>query len=191
MKQDATWELVCKGIWKYQYVRKPVAFSSELSKTLYEATQGIADFVIKLYKFAQIRAMERGEERVTPAIIRSVARDRLYFPAPYLEALRTNNLEALRRMDDVTTSQASRRDCINPGAFDRVLPKSKQCELDLLEIECRHDSCGLPRLLKRSIQPRSCVHSLRSPLDRKPRCRKHEPRAPGRRRSGLPELRLA
>ncbi len=43
---------------------------------LYGESQGITDFAVKLYLFAQERAIESGKEEVTAAVIRSAAQDK-------------------------------------------------------------------------------------------------------------------
>jgi hypothetical protein len=68
---------------------------------LYDESQGITDFAVKLYLFAQERAIESGKEEVTAAIIRSVAKDKLRLPQGVLEALRLGNQRVLERYEDV------------------------------------------------------------------------------------------
>jgi len=101
MGQDETWHLFVESLWRYQYVHQPVELTPELSYTLYDESQGITDFVVKLFMLAQIRAIVSGQERLTPNIIRSVAADSLQFAAPALAALRRGDRAALQQFEDI------------------------------------------------------------------------------------------
>jgi hypothetical protein len=92
MQKDGQWELFVKSLFRAQYTRK--AFSGDdiadppptdpikkqpaqpqrLSDVLYEESQGITDLAVKIYMFAQERAIDTGKEIVTASIIRSVVR---------------------------------------------------------------------------------------------------------------------
>ncbi|HYX16650.1 MAG TPA: ATP-binding protein [Nostoc sp.] len=101
MAEDDVWELFVESLWRYQYVRKPIPLKPELSHTLYEVTQGITDFAVKVYMLAQIRAIATEKETVTESIIRSVAKDSLRLAQPILSALKTGNIQLLQRVEDV------------------------------------------------------------------------------------------
>jgi len=103
MARDEQWQLFVESLWRFQYTRKrrTLKDSPALSDALYEESQGITDFAVKLYLFAQERAIESGKEEVTAAIIRSVAKDKLRLPHGVLEALRLGNQRALERYEDV------------------------------------------------------------------------------------------
>ena len=68
---------------------------------LYDESQGITDFAVKLYLFAQERAIESGKEEVTAAVIRSAAKDKLRLPKPVLDALRRGDYRVLEFYEDV------------------------------------------------------------------------------------------
>jgi hypothetical protein len=95
--------LFVESLWRFQYTRKRRTLDDDpsLSDVLYDESQGITDFAVKLYLFAQERAIESGKEEVTAAIIRSVAKDKLRLPQGVLEALRLGNQRALERYEDV------------------------------------------------------------------------------------------
>jgi hypothetical protein len=105
MTYDETWQLFVESLWRYQYVRRPVDLKPELSQTLYDETQGITDFVVKLFMLAQIRAMVTGQETLTANILRSVAADSLQFAAPALSALRRGDRAALQQFEDIQPLQ--------------------------------------------------------------------------------------
>jgi hypothetical protein len=107
MSRGPVWDLLCDAIWPYQYTRQTTKLTAELREALFEETQGICDLLIKLYYFAQMRAMElsdeskTGDESITPRILRSVARDRFLFLRPFLNVLKERRPDVLRRTDDL------------------------------------------------------------------------------------------
>jgi hypothetical protein len=76
-----------------------------LAHVLYEETQGITDFAVKVYMLAQIRAIttarKPSDEVITADIIRSVARDSLKQAQRVLQALRSGNTEYLLTVPDI------------------------------------------------------------------------------------------
>jgi hypothetical protein len=101
MKKDETWQWFLECLWGYQYVRKPSRLTSELSDALYDVTQGITDFAVKVYMLAQIRAIATGEEAVTKQAIRLAAQESLRMANPILSALRTGDKRVLYNVEDV------------------------------------------------------------------------------------------
>lgn len=110
MEKDDQWELFVESLWRFQYTKKkrPASYinkssknSSTLSDVLYEETQGITDFAVKVYMFAQERAIDSGQEIVTAAIIRSAAKDKLRIPREVLQALKTMDKRVLERYEDL------------------------------------------------------------------------------------------
>jgi hypothetical protein len=119
MQKDGQWELFVKSLFRAQYTRK--AFSGDdiadppptdptkkqptqpqrLSDVLYEESQGITDLAVKIYMFAQERAIDTGKEIVTASIIRSVVRDKFAMLREVLTAMKYNDQRALARWDDV------------------------------------------------------------------------------------------
>jgi hypothetical protein len=101
MEQDDVWELFVESLWRCQYVRKACPLKPELSHALYDVTQGITDFAVKVYMLAQVRAIATGKEVVTESIIRSVAKDSLRLAQPILSALKTGDIRFLQTVEDV------------------------------------------------------------------------------------------
>jgi hypothetical protein len=106
MKEDETWEVFVKSLWRYQYVRKPCPLTPELSHALYYESQGITDFAVKLYMLAQVRAIATGKEIITTSIIQSVAKDSLRTARQVLNALKHKDTQTkinlLMDCDDIT-----------------------------------------------------------------------------------------
>jgi hypothetical protein len=103
MVRDEQWRLFVESLWHFQYTRKRRTLQDDpaLSEVLYDESQGITDFAVKLYLFAQERAIESGKEEVTAAVIRSAAKDKLRLPQAVLDALRRGNQRVLERYEDV------------------------------------------------------------------------------------------
>lgn len=102
MQFDEQWQLLMEDLWDYQYIehRCDLATNSKLSKVLYEETQGITDLAIKLFMFAQERAITSGVEELTASIIRSAAKDKFNLLQPALKAFKDRDKEALVKFED-------------------------------------------------------------------------------------------
>lgn len=107
MENDAQWRHFIKSLWHYQYVREDSSPEDRgkdgktLSEVLYDESQGIVDFAIKLFAFAQERAIETERERMDAGLIRKVAKDKLKIPRQLLHALRTKNMGILEKFEDI------------------------------------------------------------------------------------------
>jgi hypothetical protein len=101
MAKDDQWRLFVESLWRFQYTRKKGLLTPELTDVLYEETQGITDFAVKVYMFAQERAIDSGKEMITPRVIRSVAKDKLGIPREVLNALKYGDKRILERFEDV------------------------------------------------------------------------------------------
>lgn len=111
MQKDEQWNLFVESLWRFQYtkkrctpfdkINKSSAASPTLSDVLYEETQGITDFAVKCYMFAQERAIDSEKEAVTAAIIRSAANDKLRIPREVLQALKSKDKRVLERYEDL------------------------------------------------------------------------------------------
>jgi hypothetical protein len=102
MQFDEHWQLLMEDLWDYQYIEHKcdLAANSTLSEVLYEETQGITDLAIKLFMFAQERAITSGEEKLTTSIIRSAAKDKFNLLQPALKAFKDKDKEALTDFED-------------------------------------------------------------------------------------------
>lgn len=98
---DAEWELFLEGLFEFQWVREPVAVTPQLSKAIYDVTQGIHSLVIRLFQLAQIAAIRDGKEKLSAASIRQLAKDRLGPVQPMLQALRSKKPKRIELYDDL------------------------------------------------------------------------------------------
>ena len=101
MRNDEVWRLFVESLWRYDVTKSQAPLTQELSDALYEESAGIVDFAVKLFFLAQVRAISTGMERVTPAVIRSVAKDSLRLAQPALNAIRTGDMRAVASMTDL------------------------------------------------------------------------------------------
>lgn len=119
MPRDEQWEMFVRLLFRAQYTKKvfapddveklskkeqakrPTYTPQTLSEVLYEESQGITDLAVKIYMFAQERAIDTKKEVVTANIIRSVAKDKFGMLRDVLLALKYGNKEALARFEDV------------------------------------------------------------------------------------------
>lgn len=114
LEKDDQWQLFVESLWRYQYTRKvckrddkAVRSSKDLttlSDVLYEETQGITDFAVKVFMFAQERAIDSGKELITGSVIRSVAADKIRIPRSVIQAIKANDVRALERYEDLYTA---------------------------------------------------------------------------------------
>jgi hypothetical protein len=119
MQNHEQWQLFVKSLFRAQFTRKKfnpedveksqpqnndnqsTSVAKTLSDVLYDESQGITDLAVKMYMFAQERAIDTGKEIVTANIIRSVAKDKFAMLRDVLKALRYEDKRALTRWDDV------------------------------------------------------------------------------------------
>jgi hypothetical protein len=122
MEPGAVWDLFVEALWRYQFTRQATALTAELSQALHDETQGITDLAVKIYMLAQIRAMTTGRERVTAALIQSVAADSLRLAQPMLQALRSGDRMKLAQFEDIqpldieTHIQSVRAEVVTAGS---------------------------------------------------------------------------
>lgn len=93
MREDAEWREFITALWTYQYIQNPSDLTDSLSHALYHESAGITDYAIKLFFLAQIRAIEVAAatgkaEKLSPALITSVAKDSIPLGRPALAQLR-------------------------------------------------------------------------------------------------------
>ena len=95
------WRQLCEVLWRYQYTTKDTPMTQAHVDALFECSQGITQYLVTVYKLAQIRAISTGIEEVTPGLIRSVARDGLVQAGPVLRTMKRGDRDLLNRLGDV------------------------------------------------------------------------------------------
>ena len=94
---DPAWALLVDAAWQYQWVRHVEPLTAELRSVLYDLTQGVTDFLIKLLVLAQRHAIHTGEERLTVKLLRTIADTRMQLLKPALDALRSGNVKRMAK----------------------------------------------------------------------------------------------
>ncbi|MDN9011441.1 AAA family ATPase [Brevibacillus laterosporus] len=102
MKNDSSWKLLIQGMWKYQWTKHVTPLTDELIDTLYDESQGIVDYAVKLFRLTQQKLINLGkDEIITPEIIRKVAKEDLPLSQKPIRALRENDVAEIVRFGDI------------------------------------------------------------------------------------------
>ena len=100
-RDDPSWDILLKGLWRYQYTRHPVELTSELSDALYYISQGVSEFAGIGFLLAQERAITSGVESLNADIIRSVTVSDMRIAAQTMADIRQDNRKNLQKYNDV------------------------------------------------------------------------------------------
>ncbi|MFF3102616.1 AAA family ATPase [Viridibacillus arvi] len=157
MEYDDDWNMIIEEMWKYQWTRNIVRLTDELRKTIYEESQGIVDIAVKLYSLAQSRAIETGNETITPNLIRKVGKEDLRLVQPMLNALKTGLESEISKYEDITPLDLSgyleqRKSKIDLRATIQNKKKEQKKKHDQFEISELEKS--ISALLSLGIEPK-------------------------------------
>ncbi|ERK99231.1 hypothetical protein O999_01195 [Pseudomonas putida LF54] len=100
-KDDDEWQNLVQNLWEYQWCKQPAALTPAILDALYEHTQGITDFLVKLLVLCQRYAIQSGSECLTPEIIANVSHAKMQILKPALSALRSRDPGRMRKFDDL------------------------------------------------------------------------------------------
>ena len=89
---DKEWNLLLKGLWRYQWNREYTELTSELRKAMFEYSQGIIAIAVKLFMLVQIETMKKKKENITPTIIKRVSEKYLKSLQPVLQSMKTGKI---------------------------------------------------------------------------------------------------
>lgn len=106
-RRNGEWFDFVTELWKYQWVRKPVPLTNDILKTFYDCTQGVIDLAIKLFAVAQARAILDQSETLSEQLLLDVYKKDLYLIHPMVDALRSGDMKALMRFEDITPPSAA------------------------------------------------------------------------------------
>jgi len=101
--KDDMWKVFMKMLLRYQLTNQECSIEDEeISRTLYEESQGIIDIAIKIFVMCQIESIVKGRpKKITPALIKKVASEKFTMVKPMLDALKSDNLEKIIKYDDL------------------------------------------------------------------------------------------
>lgn len=96
------WTMFVTRLWEsYNWCQKDNPLTEDILDTLFDLSQGITDFAIKLLVLGQREAIQSREEIVTPSLLRRVSNSRMKILAPALAALRSGDPRQKSRFDDL------------------------------------------------------------------------------------------
>ncbi|PGE01306.1 ATP-binding protein [Bacillus pseudomycoides] len=101
---DREWQLLLKGLWRYQWNLEYTELTPELSKIMYEYSQGIIAIAVKLFMLVQMETMKKKKEVITPIIIKRVSENYLKSLQPVLKAMKTGKKSNMARYEDIVLS---------------------------------------------------------------------------------------
>lgn len=104
------WIAFTNKLWKYQWLQKREEdLSDEIRDAWFDLSQGIHDIVVKLFIFAQLRAIATKTERITVQLLHQVYKDELKPVHPMLEALRRDDVKKITEYSDLYVEDAEKR----------------------------------------------------------------------------------
>ncbi|KPW89661.1 MULTISPECIES: ATP-binding protein [Pseudomonas syringae group] len=124
-KDDDEWQFLVENLWSYQWCKQTAALTAEIFDALYEHTQGVTDFLVKLLVLSQRYAIQSGSECVTAETIAKVSNAKMQILKPALAALRSRDPARMRQFDDLLPIEEQLMDMM---AFDG-LPRSDRLAL--------------------------------------------------------------
>ncbi|WP_085706603.1 ATP-binding protein [Pseudomonas sp. B35(2017)] len=100
-KEDDEWKTLVENLWSYQWCKQTAELTAEIFDVLYEHTQGVTDFLVKLLVLSQRYAVQSGSECLTAEIIAKVSNSKMQILKPALSALRSRDPKRMRQFDDL------------------------------------------------------------------------------------------
>jgi len=100
-KEDDEWRFLVENLWSYQWCKQAAELTPEIFDALYEHTQGVTDFLVKLLVLSQRYAIQSGSECLTAETIIKVSNSKMQILRPALSALRSRDPSRMRKFDDL------------------------------------------------------------------------------------------
>lgn len=100
-KHDDDWRMLVENLWDYQWCEHRSDLTQEMYDTLYEHTQGVTDFLVKLLVLTQRYAIQSGSEQVTAESIRLISDSKMQILKPALSALRSRDPKRMSQFEDL------------------------------------------------------------------------------------------
>ena len=100
-KEDDEWRFLVENLWSYQWCKQAAELTPEIFDALYEHTQGVTDFLVKLLVLSQRYAIQSGSECLTAETIVKVSNSKMQILRPALSALRSRDPSRMRKFDDL------------------------------------------------------------------------------------------
>jgi len=120
-ENDEDWVNMVSTAWEYQWVRRPILISDEIISCLYQCSQGIVGLFLSLFIAAQKIAIEEEIEVVDSKLLYQTYNERFQELHPYINALKSNNKNALLAYDDAyekfKTSKSPKKSRKTPSSY--------------------------------------------------------------------------
>ncbi|MDF1617311.1 ATP-binding protein [Petrocella sp. FN5] len=100
-KNDASWELFLRSIWKYQYTAVKNELTPELVNFFYTITAGIPSLLKSIYIAVQKTAIKSKNEVIDKDLIIKVFNHDFKLMIPMITAFSSNNLQKMIQYDDM------------------------------------------------------------------------------------------
>lgn len=120
-KDNEEWQILVENLWSYQWCKQTAELTPEIFDALYEHTQGVTDFLVKLLVLSQRYAIQSGSESLSAEIIAKVSNTKMQILKPALSALRSRDPARMRQFDDLLPIEEQ---LIDMMSFDG-LPRSE------------------------------------------------------------------
>lgn len=101
LSRPGEFEQLLKGLWRYQWVQRPVELTPEWANVFFLHTQGIPDIMVKLFESAQEAAIASKVETLTPELVANVFRKEFVTTAFGIAALRDGDKVLLDAVTDL------------------------------------------------------------------------------------------
>jgi hypothetical protein len=109
-------------LWRYQFVKKPVAYTVEWSDHFHKKTQGIPDIMVKLFEACQESAISSGLETLTPALVEKVLAEQFVTTEAGIRALDTGDRLLTGMFTDLVPQPELELEGSGPGFSQIPLP---------------------------------------------------------------------
>jgi hypothetical protein len=103
------WHTFMTALWQYQWTKEKVPLTDKLIDLLYEHSQGIADFAVKLFTFTQANAIYNDHEKIDEQTINETAKNDLALTKKMREAIKSGDIELMANYEDILMPDASDR----------------------------------------------------------------------------------
>lgn len=101
-KESTEWEFFLETLWDFQALKEKTALTPDIKEAFYDNCQGITAVAVNLFILAQERALDEGEEKITPKLLRATAKEDLAILQPMIKALRNNNQFEIMKYEDIS-----------------------------------------------------------------------------------------
>jgi hypothetical protein len=120
MENSRDWEQFMTALWVYNYLHSAQKLTDQIRKEFYYHTQGVPDFVVKLFKAVQLHLMDEDDgELITPAVISEVAFTALADSRQVITAIRKKQISLAGDVKDICIEDI-RGNVLPPEEIERL-----------------------------------------------------------------------